>query len=276
MAEESVSNTPPPPPRRNNPNRRRQTLPPTPHPEPEDSSDTVPIPGSEDEDPQGKALGDDEDHASTLRGMHSPPRWQRRHVWVVAAGVLVLLGAGAVTVILGLDGGRLPAQVKPLPGLGPTVGAGKVDPTPAVDTASPNAAPEAPTAGSTPTDRASEATASEKPTDSPQTEKAVNRPQEAPARKPRASDAPAATEASSENAPAAKSGLLNLVTEPSAKVFLGSRELGDTPLIEVQLPSGKHTLRLVDGEGKEHRYPVEIKPGETTAVSIPLEMLSQQ
>jgi len=263
---------------RTHPNRRRQSLPPTPHPEPGDS-DTVPVLSSEDEDSQGAALGDDDEHASTLRGMHSPPREQRSRVWVAAAGVLVLLGAGAVTVILGLNGGRLSAWVKPMLGLGPSVGAGKVDPTPAVDTARTNAAPEAPTAGSKPTDRPSAATAAETPTDVPQTEKAIKRTREAPARKPRASEAPAATagtEASSEDAPAAKHGLLSLVTEPSAKVFLGSHELGDTPLIEVKLPPGKHVLRLVDGEGKALRLPVEIKPGETTAVSIPLEMLPQQ
>ncbi|MCP3137056.1 protein kinase domain-containing protein [Pyxidicoccus xibeiensis] len=85
-----------------------------------------------------------------------------------------------------------------------------------------------------------------------------------------------AAEGSSEGTPAVEPGFLTLVTEPSAKVFVGGRELGATPLFKVKLPSGKHALKLVDGEGKAMRLSVDIKPGETTAVRTPLAMLSDQ
>ncbi|MFP2913528.1 PEGA domain-containing protein, partial [Pyxidicoccus sp. 3LFB2] len=109
--------------------------------------------------------------------------------------------------------------------------------------------------------------------------KAPKRTRDTTARKPRTAEEPAAAASpapASESAPAGEPGFLTLVTEPYAKVFLGSRELGDTPLFKVKLPSGKHALKLVDGNGKALRLPVDIKPGETTAVRIPLEMLSGQ
>jgi hypothetical protein len=88
----------------------------------------------------------------------------------------------------------------------------------------------------------------------------------------------AGTAASPEAAPADEPGLLTLVTEPYAKVFLGSRELGDTPLYKVKLPPGKHVLKLVEvgGNGKPLKLPVDIKSGDTTAVRVPLQLLSQQ
>jgi hypothetical protein len=52
--------------------------------------------------------------------------------------------------------------------------------------------------------------------------------------------------------------------------------LGETPLFKVNLPSGKHTLKLVDEEGRALKLTVEIKPGDTTSMRVPLEMLSRQ
>ncbi|WP_164010696.1 serine/threonine-protein kinase [Pyxidicoccus trucidator] len=334
--EETVSITPAHTPRRRGTNRRRQSLPPPPFPE----VTTEPVPAydpHQDEDSEGAALGDDDAHENTQKGIRSPRREQRSRAWVAVAAVLVLLGAGAVTVILGLDGGRVSAWVKPLLGMGPkdgtqtppatargnppaepgtpgakpapapgtdTPGAaaragtggtdtpgtgpgavGTVDPMTAVDTA-PTDSPREPEAGDV------EAAPPEPPEDSvgaldntatSRKPKVPKRTREAPARKPRATEEPPATatpqagsEAGSETAPAGEPGFLTLVTEPYAKVFLGSRELGDTPLFKVKLPSGKHTLKLVDGNGKALRLPVDIKAGETTAVRIPLEMLSRQ
>jgi serine/threonine protein kinase len=74
-------------------------------------------------------------------------------------------------------------------------------------------------------------------------------------------------------APATGTGLLTLVTDPYAKVYLGRKVLGDTPLFKVSLPAGKHSLRLVDGTGQSMRLSVEIKPDETTAVRIGLDAL---
>ncbi|RKG65967.1 PEGA domain-containing protein, partial [Corallococcus exercitus] len=73
---------------------------------------------------------------------------------------------------------------------------------------------------------------------------------------------------------AAPQGFLTLVTEPSARVSLGGRSLGETPLTKVALPVGRHTLKLMDGTGRPLKLLVEIKPDDTTSVRVPLELLA--
>jgi len=90
-----------------------------------------------------------------------------------------------------------------------------------------------------------------------------------PVRKPQA---PKDTATSSP--PASEPGFLTLVTEPKAQVFLGRRDLGKTPLFNVKLPAGQHTLKLVDATDKAHQVPVDIKSGETTSVRGPLSLLA--
>jgi serine/threonine-protein kinase len=58
-------------------------------------------------------------------------------------------------------------------------------------------------------------------------------------------------------------GKLNLATTPWTSVYLGARKLGDTPLVGVPLPAGKHVLTLVNPEQNLIRtVEVEISPGE--------------
>jgi hypothetical protein len=59
-------------------------------------------------------------------------------------------------------------------------------------------------------------------------------------------------------------GQLSLNTTPWSRVFLGSRNLGTTPLGRVSVPSGMQRLRLVDRDGNEHRVTVRITPGGHT------------
>jgi serine/threonine-protein kinase len=55
------------------------------------------------------------------------------------------------------------------------------------------------------------------------------------------------------------------VTSPWTTVSLGGRNLGETPLVRVRLPAGRHTLHLANPEaGIAESYSVEITPGETT------------
>ncbi|MCK8499826.1 protein kinase [Myxococcus fulvus] len=54
------------------------------------------------------------------------------------------------------------------------------------------------------------------------------------------------------------------ITGQSAPVYLGGKKLGVTPLLGVSLPVGKHTLRIVDPQGKSRSLPVVIHAGETT------------
>ncbi len=54
-------------------------------------------------------------------------------------------------------------------------------------------------------------------------------------------------------------------------MYLGSRKLGDTPLIDVPLPAGTHVLRLVNAEkGVSSSIEVEIRPGQTTVKKLSL------
>ncbi len=72
-------------------------------------------------------------------------------------------------------------------------------------------------------------------------------------------------------APKAARGLLSLNTVPWTEVYLGSRKLGDTPLIDVPLPAGTHVLRLVNAEkGVSSSIEVEIRPGQTTVKKLSL------
>ncbi|HYH98172.1 protein kinase domain-containing protein [Hyalangium sp.] len=82
-------------------------------------------------------------------------------------------------------------------------------------------------------------------------------------------------DASSASATAGGGGL-TLATDPYAKVYLGKRYLGDTPLFKISLPSGKHLLSLVVADGRTLRVPVEIKPGETTALKLALDELARE
>ena len=70
---------------------------------------------------------------------------------------------------------------------------------------------------------------------------------------------------------AAPKGKLRLNTNPWTRVSLGSRQLGETPLIEVPLPAGRHQLKLVNEEKKINKtIEVEIKPGQTTVKQLAL------
>jgi serine/threonine-protein kinase len=55
-------------------------------------------------------------------------------------------------------------------------------------------------------------------------------------------------------------GVLFVNADPWAHVQLGGEDLGDTPL-ELRLPSGKHRLRLVGGDGAPMEREVEIRAG---------------
>ena len=60
-------------------------------------------------------------------------------------------------------------------------------------------------------------------------------------------------------------GKLTLSTTPWSQVFEGGRLLGETPLVELALPVGKHTLRLKNAErGLSKTIVVDIKPNKTT------------
>ncbi|QRN97397.1 protein kinase [Archangium violaceum] len=67
-----------------------------------------------------------------------------------------------------------------------------------------------------------------------------------------------------------ETGSLTLTSDQYAKVYLGNRLLGETPLFRVSLPSGKHTLKLVGPDGKSQKVSVEIKPKELSSLRVSL------
>ena len=68
------------------------------------------------------------------------------------------------------------------------------------------------------------------------------------------------------------SGRLNLDTTPWSTVYLGTRRLGDTPLVGVALPAGKHLLTLVNPEQNLNRtVEVEISANGTTVKRMSLQ-----
>jgi serine/threonine protein kinase len=222
---------------------------------------------------------------------------------VLALGVL-LVGVIGTVVALGLDGGRLMALVSsPSPASG---NPGRQEPAPAPTPASAPAQKAAPAAAA-PSEPApsSPAAPEESAEPSPDAEAAPSSPPDAKTEgtAPLAAEAAAvppdgeSTDTNVEDAvlgtmppqPSKKTrtsarsastpsgtGTLTLLTEPYAKVYLGRRSLGETPLFKISLPAGKHSLRLVGEDGRALRLPVEIKPGETTGLNLKLDEISQQ
>jgi serine/threonine-protein kinase len=66
-------------------------------------------------------------------------------------------------------------------------------------------------------------------------------------------------------------GRLTLDPKPWTYVYLRGRKLGDTPLIEVPLPAGRHQLKLVnEGKNISTVIEVEIRAGQTTGKKLQL------
>jgi serine/threonine-protein kinase len=84
---------------------------------------------------------------------------------------------------------------------------------------------------------------------------------------------PVATPEPKRRVPAKKAkkatGKLSLKTTPWTTVYLGSRKLGDTPLVNLALPVGTHTLKLVGSDGSlQTTVEVEILANETTVKKL--------
>ena len=70
---------------------------------------------------------------------------------------------------------------------------------------------------------------------------------------------------------AAGAGTLSLDTVPWTTVFLGSKKLGETPLVNVSVPAGNLELTLVNSEaGIKESYIARVKAGQATKVRLDL------
>jgi serine/threonine-protein kinase len=68
-----------------------------------------------------------------------------------------------------------------------------------------------------------------------------------------------------------REGVLQLRILPWAEVSIDGRVVGTTPIPRQSLPSGRHTLRLVNPRYEPVEREVHIRPGETLRVEVNLE-----
>jgi serine/threonine-protein kinase len=81
---------------------------------------------------------------------------------------------------------------------------------------------------------------------------------------------PSASRPKSPSAHLAK-GRLILDTNPWVQVFLNGKSLGQTPLLNLPLPAGRHFLKLVnEAKGVRSTIQVDIEPGKTTVKKLDL------
>ncbi|WP_338872529.1 serine/threonine-protein kinase [Myxococcus stipitatus] len=91
----------------------------------------------------------------------------------------------------------------------------------------------------------------------------------APSRKEQPADDDVKTERVVATRPGRATGKLSLnVKGQSAPIYLGKQRLGTMPLLGVELPAGKHTLRIVDPQGEKRSLVVVIAAGETTRLNF--------
>jgi len=70
--------------------------------------------------------------------------------------------------------------------------------------------------------------------------------------------------------PAPRTGTLTINTTPWSEVYLGSRRLGTTPLANVRLPAGTHTLTLRAANRPPVRHTVTIEADQEARVRVTL------
>lgn len=70
--------------------------------------------------------------------------------------------------------------------------------------------------------------------------------------------------------PVGDAGTLTLRSKPAATIFIDGVEAGVTPLTRAMTP-GSHEVTFTTQDGKTTTSTVEIKPGETTAVTKDLQ-----
>jgi hypothetical protein len=289
--ESSVSVTPPSP--RRPQGRRRATPAPA---EPEVITHTVSAfdPEHPERDGGPAALGDEDPHENTQTGVRAQGGGRRGGTWLVAlAALLLVLGLGSAAVMLGLDGGRVSKWLglrptssepvaakdpgKPVEAKGPE---GTVPPVP-VDATDAGTGVVAATPPSVPPeveDGDSEIAPLSLDGTSPGTP-IVKKPGKRTQLTRKTPEAPQATaDAGTPASPAAEHGMLTLRTNPRARVFLGDKLLGLTPLIKLKLPAGEHVLRLEElgRDAKALLLPVDIPSGEVLTMDTPLAMLSEE
>jgi serine/threonine protein kinase len=182
-------------------------------------------------------------------------RFKRRPMMLMLIALLgVLAGTGIVGVYLLSKNGGAPPDDRA------DAGALAIIEKPDAGTITPPADPDAPAAG-----KADEAPdAGQIPADVDQPEK-IAKPQGKKKKKRRRRMTVVKKPEKIGKPPPGPPGKLRLTTNPWTDVYYDGKHLGQTPLIDVELPSGKVKLRVVNKEqGIDKTLTVVIKPGEKT------------
>lgn len=193
--------------------------------------------------------------------------WNRGTRWVLAAAVLAVVAAFAFLAWLGMRDHRAAAP-------GTRVAAG---PAPAESTqaappkqAGPPRAADAPEAspdagGAGPAEAAAAKAIDAGPAASPEAGAvpvdAAAGPPDAPAEAADSRDA-RRRDGSGLPAPTAAYGRATIDSRPWSVVFHRGRRLGETPVIDVELPAGNQPLVLIDGTGRRYERTLRVLPGQ--------------
>lgn len=84
---------------------------------------------------------------------------------------------------------------------------------------------------------------------------------------------PRATSTDAPSTAAAKTGYITLGSTPWARVLLdGKRDLGTTPIYQLELPAGEHMLTLIhEASNLKKVVPVTVQPGKLVKMKVTLE-----
>ena len=103
----------------------------------------------------------------------------------------------------------------------------------------------------------------------PPSRPAPSTPDDDPPPTPRSTPPATSTDEPATPAPV-QTGTLAVSVQPWARVRLGDRDLGATPVAAVSLPAGEHVLTLVNPEFPPQTVRVRVAPGERTATTVSL------
>lgn len=190
-----------------------------------------------------------------------PPSRRRRPRWPIVAGLSGVAGLVALALLLperAAEPAERPQEPVPVP---VEIAAVPTDPAPIEDEDDPAEEVPAPEAALAP------APVDDDPTPPPEPQPTA--PPDSPA-------VPAVRPADERSVPEppapapATTGRLSVAAQPWARVRVGARDLGTTPIAAVELPVGQHTVTLTNPEFPPHTLRVRVEPGEQTEAVVSL------
>ena len=66
--------------------------------------------------------------------------------------------------------------------------------------------------------------------------------------------------------PAGPPGFITIDASPYAVIFIDGKKYGETPLVHISVPPGKHSVRAVSGSGGTRNFSIQIESGKTAPV----------